>query len=104
MAVRKTTAKKGHATEHELRQGLNEYVSTSLDLDGVDLRVYLYLSARLDFESPAHVPQIEIAEALGRQKTHISRAVRNLVQAGVIVPGPDGTRASQWLLSRDYGT
>ena len=79
-------------------------VATSPDLDGVDLRVYLYLSAKLNFETPVHVPQVHLASVLERQKTHISRSLRKLVEVGVLIAGPNGTRASEWMLNPDYGT
>jgi predicted transcriptional regulator len=51
-----------------------------------------------------HVPQIEMATMLGRRQTHISRALRNLVAVGVLMPGQNGTRASEWMLNPDYET
>ncbi len=73
------------------------------NLDGVDLRVFLYLSNRLGFEGFVCVPQIELATMLGRRKEHISRAIRRLVEAGVLIAGPKGTRTSEWRLNPDYG-
>jgi len=104
MAV-KTARKKAKVTSEEaLRIGLGDFVAMSPDLDGVDVRVYVYLSGRCNFHEPVHVPQIEMAAMLGRQQTHISRALRNLVAAGVLLPGPNGSRASEWMLNPDYGT
>lgn len=104
MAVKKAREKAQTKSEEELRQELNAFVAISRDLDGVDVRVYVYMSARLNFNEPVHVPQIEMATMLGRQQTHISRALRNLVAAGVLVAGPNGNRASEWMLNPDYGT
>jgi len=104
MATKRAKERAQPKSEEELRQGLNAFVATSRDLDGVDVRVYVYMSARLNFREPVHVAQIEMATMLERQQTHISRALRNLVAAGVLVPGPDGTRGSKWLLNPDYGT
>ena len=56
------------------------------DLDGVDFRVFLYLFSRLDFDMSMRVPQVEIAEALGRRTEHISRSIRKLKQKGIIAP------------------
>jgi predicted transcriptional regulator len=70
----------------------------------MDLRVFLYMSQRLNFEKPVHVPQMEIATVLGKQRTHVSRALRRLVEIGILIPGPGGTRASEWMLNPDYGT
>lgn len=102
MAVKTAKEKKRLKTEEQLRQGLNEFVVFSNDLDGVDVRVYLYLSALLNFETPVHVPQIQMATLMGRQQTHISRSLRKLVSVGVLKSGPNGTRASEWMLNPDY--
>jgi hypothetical protein len=104
MAVKKAKERAQPKSEEELRQGLNEFVAISRELDGVDVRVYLYMSIRLNFKEPVHVPQIELATMLGRLQTHISRSLRSLVAAGVLLPGPDGTRGSKWMLNPDYGT
>jgi predicted transcriptional regulator len=104
MAVKKAKERSQSKSEEELLQGLNEFVAISRDLDGVDVRVYLYMSARLNFKEPVHVPQIEMATMLGRRQTHISRALRNLVAVGVLMPGQNGTRASEWMLNPDYET
>src|SRR5580698_6327424 len=79
MAVKKAREKAQPKFEEELRRGLGDFVAISPDLDGVDVRVYVYLSGRLNFSEPVHVPQIEMATMLGRQQTHISRALHNLV-------------------------
>ena len=102
MAMKTAREKKRLKTEEELRQGLADFVSISPNLDGVDVRVYVYLSFRLNFTEPVHVPQVEMATMLGRLQTHISRSLRNLVAAGVLVAGPEGTRASKWMFNPDY--
>ena len=65
--------------------------------------MFLYLCGHLDDEGFARVPQLEMAMALGKRKEHISRAIRRLTEAGVIVAGPKGNRASEWRLNPDYG-
>src|SRR5580704_15985766 len=96
-------AKRGLQTSEQIRNRVNEAIAMDPDLDGVDLRVFLYLSSRVGFEDYIHVPQIELATVLGRHKTHISRAIRKLTENGVIVPSPKGARASEWRLNPDYG-
>jgi predicted transcriptional regulator len=104
MAVKRASEKAQHRKPDDvLRQELNEYVAARTDLDGVDVRVFLYLSGLLNFERFVPVPQIQIATVLGRQKTHISRAIRSLVGAGILVAGPNGTRSSEWRLNPDFG-
>jgi phage regulator Rha-like protein len=83
------------------RRRMYEKLASDGELDGVDLRVFLYLSSRLNFDSPVHVPQMEIAKALGKQKTHISRSIKNLKAKKIIEE--DDPRSSAWQLNRDYG-
>jgi predicted transcriptional regulator len=91
-------------TDAVRRQELNQFVASCDRLDGVDVRVFLYLSGLLNFDTPVAVPQIHIAEVLQRRKPHISRSIKNLVDAGVLAPGPNGTRSSELMLNPDYGT
>jgi len=70
-------------------------------LSALDLRVFLYLSTRLTFDEPVHVAQIDIAEALGQQKTHISRSIKRLKAERLIEE--EEARSSAWRLNPRYG-
>ena len=63
-------------------------------------RVFMYLNARLDFHNIIHVPQVEIAKALGMRAPNVSRAVKKLVDLGILIPGPV---ASAWRLNPQAG-
>jgi predicted transcriptional regulator len=104
MAVKRSGKESSPQSEAELRQRIDAYVAMSRDLDGVDVRTYLYMSGKLNFDEPVHVPQIEMSVMLRRRQTHISRALKNLVTAGVLIVGPEGTRGSKWMLNRECGT
>lgn len=104
MAVQKAKKKAQSKPEEELRQGLGDFVSICPELDGVDVRMFLYLFTRLKFTEFVHVPQIEMAVMLGKRQGHVSRSLKKLVDVGVLLPGPEGTRASKWMLNPDYGT
>jgi hypothetical protein len=78
-----------------------EKLSRDLEMDGVDFRVFLYLSSQVDFVEFVHIPQIELARLLGRRKEHISRSIRKLVEGGLI--GEEAPRTSKWRLNPDYG-
>jgi predicted transcriptional regulator len=78
-------------------------LAMDIRLDGVDLRVFLYLTSRLDFENFLQVPQAEIAEALGRRQEHIARAMAKLKEAGVLISGPKVGRSAVWRINPDYG-
>jgi len=74
------------------------------DLDGVDLRVFLYLFARLDFKLYTLVEQREMVEALGRRKEHISRSIRKLKAKAIIIEAtPRIGRSPSYALNPKYG-
>jgi predicted transcriptional regulator len=95
--------KKSSETTEQIRNRILDEVSYHPDLDGVDIRVFLYLFTRLNFEEFTHIPQIQISAALNRQKTHVSRSMKLLTQVGLIVPGDKGVRASEWRLNEKFG-
>ena len=51
-------------------------------------RVFMYLNARLDFHNIVRVPQVEIAKALGMTKQSVGRAIKKLLDLGILIPGP----------------
>lgn len=72
------------------------------DLDGVDYRVFLYLFSRLDLDNAMRVPQVEIAEALGKRTEHISRSIRRLKEKGIIKSVDKLSRSPVFRLNPDY--
>lgn len=81
-------------------QSFQRELAKRKDVTGEVLRVYLYLSSRLDYENVIRVPQVEIAEELDLQPSNVSRATRKLVEIGVLIPGP---QPSSWRLSTMVG-
>lgn len=82
---------------------IQKALATDTEFDGVDLRVFLYLTWCLDFENFLQAPQLEIAEALGRRKEHITRSMAKLKAKGVVIAGPKVGRSSVWRLNPNYG-
>lgn len=82
---------------------IHRTLAIDTELDGVDLRVFLYLTSCLDFENFLQVPQLEIAEVLGRRKEHISRSMAKLKSKGVVIAGPKVGRSAVWRLNPNYG-
>ena len=78
-------------------------LSLDAELDGVDLRVYLYLFSRLDFNTFIPVPQTEIGEALGRRREHVSRSIRKLKEKELIFAGTKVDRSPSFRLNPSYG-
>jgi len=85
-------------------RGMVEKLALDVDLDGVDLRVFLYLLAKLDYKLYTLVEQREIAEALGRRREHVSRSIRKLKAKNVIIEAePRIGRSASYVLNQKYG-
>jgi hypothetical protein len=85
-------------------RGMIRRLATEVDLDGVDLRVFLYLFARLDFREYTLIEQRDIAAALGRRKEHISRSIRKLKAKEIIIEAtPRIGRSPSYALNPKYG-
>ena len=54
------------------------------ELTGEQFKVLMLMLADLDYENFIQIAQADIAETLGMQKTNVSRAVRALLDVGVI--------------------
>ena len=73
------------------------------ELTGADFRVLLHLFGQLSFENYLHISQKDIAEALGMQPSHVSRAMKLLIAKGIILDGPKVGRMKSYRLSPDLG-
>jgi hypothetical protein len=87
----------------QINQEATALMAADEDLDGVDLKVFLYLYSRLDFENYIRVPQVEIAEALHKRQQHVSRSIKKLEKKGILIPAPKIGRSSIWRLNAKYG-
>ena len=85
-------------------RGMIGKLALEQDLDGVDLRVFLYLFPRLGFREYTLIEQREIAAALGRRKEHISRSIRKLKAKEILIEAmPRIGRSSSYALNPRYG-
>lgn len=73
------------------------------ELNHDQMRVLMVLLADLDYENYIQVAQIDIAEALRMQKTHVSRAIKNLIEFGIIIEGPKIGRSKTYRLNPQFG-
>ena len=80
-----------------------EQLAKDCDLTGEHYRVLFYLLSRLDFDNYIQITQIDIAEALNMQKTHVSRAIKLLEQKNIILRGPKVGRSNTFRLSTTLG-
>lgn len=73
------------------------------ELNGEELRVLLILLGSLDYENYIQIPQMDIVEALGMQKPNVSRAIKKLLEIGVILIGPKIGRSHSYRLNPKFG-
>ena len=87
------------------RSGMFRALAIDEELDGVDLRVFLYLAGVLDFKNFTRVEQRNIAEALGRHPQHISRSIGKLRHKRIILEAqPKVGRSSSYVLNPKFET
>lgn len=75
----------------------------AINLNGEQFKVLMMLLADLDYENYIQVAQADIAEALSMQKTHVSRAVKGLIELGVMLEGPKIGRSKTYRLNPQFG-
>jgi predicted transcriptional regulator len=78
-------------------------ITIANELNHDQMRVLMALLADLDYENYIQVAQIDIANALRMQKTHVSRAVKNLLEFGIILEGPKIGRSKTYRLNPQFG-
>jgi hypothetical protein len=78
-------------------------IAKDRELWGLTRAVLDYLCGRLDFENWVSVPQKEIVDYLGINKSDISKAISKLVAKGILIKGPAVGRSSSYRLNPAYG-
>lgn len=68
-----------------------------------DMKVLMKLLAKLDFDNYIQISQIDIATALSMDKSQVSRAVKRLIDRGIILKGPKIGRSNTYRLNPHYG-
>lgn len=95
--------KQKSAFERHFTMNQSALLSIANDLNHDQTRVLMALLADLDYENFIQVAQIEIAEALNMQKTHVSRAIKKLIEFGIILEGPKIGRSKTYRLNPQFG-
>ena len=72
-------------------------------LTGTQLRVLLFLMARLDWENFIAIGQKPIIEALRLKQPEVSKALKALKAAGILVEGPKVGALQTMRLNPHYG-
>jgi hypothetical protein len=66
-------------------------------------RVFLKVCARLDFENYIHIVQADAAKEMGLHPSHFNRALRKLVDEGIVLEGPKVGRLRTYRLDPAFG-
>ena len=103
MGGKGTTHRKDARSEEQLRREWAAFVPLCPGLDGNALRLLFYLQSRLNFSEPVRVTQVELVSLLGWHQSHISRSLKRLMDAGILLPGEGGSRSSKWQLNPEFG-
>ena len=80
-----------------------ERLASDPDMTGESFRVFCKMAANLDYENYIKITQKEISESLGIRKQHVSRAVKLLVNKGIIIKGPKSGMSNTYRLNEFYG-
>ena len=80
-----------------------ERLARDPDMTGEAYRVFLKMVSNLDWENYIKITQKEISEDLGIRKQNVSRAVKLLVEKGIIIKGPKSGLSNTYRLNEFYG-
>lgn len=69
------------------------------DITGEQLKVFLYLIGQLSFDNWLRVKQSEISDHLNISQSHVSRALKKLLDLDVIAKGPMAGRFNTYRLN-----
>ncbi|WP_207456491.1 helix-turn-helix domain-containing protein [Azospirillum sp. SYSU D00513] len=78
---------------------LSRAVSTDRDITLEALRVFTYLSRRLQYDHPVPVLQSELADALGMQRPNVNRAIKLLETKRILLRDAKHGRAVTFRLN-----
>lgn len=77
-------------------------IATDKELTSTSKTVFLLLLSELEFENYIHLKQVTIAEKLEMQKSHVSEAMKLLLNKEIILKVKDG-RTTGYKLNPHYG-
>lgn len=80
-----------------------EMIAACDKLQGNDLRVFLAIVGRLDFQNLILIEQAEIAKKLGMHRPDVSKSIKRLVELDIIIEGPKLGRSKRYQLNPNYG-
>lgn len=101
VAVIRPKQKSSFERHFTMNQAALKIIATELNHE--QTKVLMMLLADLDYENYIQVAQIDIAESLKMKKTNVSRAVKNLIEIGIILEGPKIARSKTYRLNPQFG-
>lgn len=101
VAVIRPKQKSSFERHFTMNQAALKIIATELNHE--QTKVLMMLLADLDYENYIQVAQIDIAESLGMKKPNVSKAVKNLIEFGIILKGPKIGRSKTYRLNPQFG-
>lgn len=101
VAVIRPKQKSSFERHFTMNQAALKIIATELNHE--QTKVLMMLLADLDYENYIQVAQIDIAESLGMKTSAISRAIRHLLEFGIIIEGPKIGRSKTYRLNPQFG-
>lgn len=101
VAVIRPRQKSSFQRHFTMNQEALKIIATELNHE--QTRVLMMLLADLDYENYIQVAQIDIADTLGMKKPNVSKAVKNLIEFGIIIEGPKIGRSKTYRLNLQFG-
>ncbi len=101
VAVIRPKQKSSFERHFTMNQAALKIIATELNHE--QTQVLMMLLADLDYENYIQVAQIDIAESLGMKKPNVSKAVKNLIEFGIILEGPKIGRSKTYRLNPQFG-
>ncbi|EJY0535616.1 hypothetical protein OE853_004837 [Salmonella enterica] len=101
VAVIRPKQKSSFERHFTMNQAALKIIATELNHE--QTKVLMMLLADLDYENYIQVAQIDIAESLTMKKSAVSRAIRHLLEFGIILEGPKIGRSKTYRLNPQFG-
>ncbi|CAA2948086.1 helix-turn-helix domain-containing protein [Enterobacter hormaechei] len=101
VAVIRPKQKSSFERHFTMNQAALKIIATELNHE--QTKVLMMLLADLDYENYIQVAQIDIAESLVMKKSAVSRAIRHLLEFGIILEGPKIGRSKTYRLNPQFG-
>lgn len=101
VAVVRPKQKSSFERHFTMNQEALKIIATELNHE--QTRVLMMLLADLDYENYIQIAQIDICNSLKMNKANVSRAVKNLLEFGIILEGPKIGRSKTYRLNPQFG-